>query len=75
MQVGGTSMLLVYPKFYFLPITKEVSSKEENLSRKAVENIIAVRFDSNSSANDQQYKKLFDEIDEEFVKEELAHIS
>lgn len=73
MQVGGTSMLLVYPKFYFLPITKDRKFNETELYREEdeLETMANVKI---GHGNEEWHKKLLEEIDEEFINEELIHI-
>lgn len=70
MQIGGTSMLLVYPKFYFLPIIKEVKFEETDAFRE--DNVVETMIASKTLLSKEDgYKKLLEEIDEEFVSEEL----
>ena len=65
-------MLLVYPKFYFLPIEKEVKSYETEIYREddEIETMLKVKTDE---SKEEWYSKLLGEIDEEFVNEQLAH--
>jgi len=71
-QVGGTAMLLVYPKYYFLPVEKEVRSYEANIyiEDEEIETVAQVKKSLNK---DDGYKKLLEEIDEEYINELLAH--
>ena len=71
-EVGGTAMLLVYPKFYFLPIEKEVKAYETEIYREddEIETMLKVKTDE---SKEEWYSKLLEEIDEEFINEQLAH--
>jgi len=65
-------MLLVYPKYYFLPVEKEVRSYEANIyiEDEEIETVAQVKKSLNK---DDGYKKLLEEIDEEYINELLAH--
>jgi len=67
-------MLLVYPKYYFLPIEKEARSYETDRYRdeEEIETAAQVKKPLNK---DDGYKKLFEEIDEEFIKEQLTRFN
>ena len=71
-EVGGTAMLLVYPKYYFLPVKKEVRSYETNryVENDEIETMLKVK---TGESKEEWYSKLLGEIDEEFVNEQLAH--